>query len=82
MYGAPWPRKASEEKKLDCCWVRLPAPSRSRSGPPRTKKKAGTRTTTESSIATTCAKSVRTDARNPDQTVYSSTPAAIISTPG
>ena len=61
--------KASEEKKLDCAAVRFVAPSRSRSVPPRRKKKVGTSTTTAPSIATTWAKSVSTEARNPDQIV-------------
>src|SRR5690606_14095420 len=50
-------------------------------GPPAAKKITGMMTTTAPSIAQTCARSVSTEARKPDHSVYSSTPAAIATMP-
>ena len=74
---------ASEEKKLSCCGVTLPlaTPSVNIEGPPARKKTAGMMMTAAPSIAMTCAKSVSTEARNPDHRVYSSTPAAMMRMP-
>ena len=74
---------ASEEKKLSCCGVTFPAatPSANIEGPPARKNTAGMITTAAPSIAMTCAKSVRTEARKPDHRVYSSTPPAMMRMP-
>lgn len=63
--------KASEEKKLSCWGVTWPAatPASNIPGPPAAKKTIGMTTTAAPSIATTCAKSVSIEARNPDQSV-------------
>ncbi len=81
MYGAPWLKKASEEKNEPCSGVRLAAPVVKSSGPPAAKKTVGTMTATAPSIASTCAKSVSTEARKPDHRVYSSTPAPMARMP-
>src|SRR5699024_10790861 len=81
MYGAPWLRNASEEKNDCCCGVRLSAPETNRSVPPRKKNMAGTMMTTAPRMASSCAKSVSTEARKPDHSVYNSTPAAITMMP-
>ena len=69
MYGAPWLRNASEEKKLLCCGVRLAAPLENTSTPPRKKNIDGTMMMTAPSMASTWAKSVSTEARKPDHSV-------------
>ena len=81
MYGAPWFRKASEEKKFDCCAVRFDAPVSKAAGNPAAKKMNGTMIATAPSIAMTCMKSVSTEARKPDHRVYNSTPPATANTP-
>ena len=81
MYGAPWLRNASDEKNDCCCCVRFWAPVSKSSVPPRKKNIAGTMMTTAPNIASTCAKSVSTEARKPDHSVYSNTPAAMTITP-
>ncbi|MNR66065.1 hypothetical protein D3C85_1893730 [compost metagenome] len=62
-------RKASDEKKLVCCGVRLAAPSTKTAGPPMAKKMAGMITITAPSMAQTWMKSVSTEARKPDHSV-------------
>ncbi len=57
------------------------APSVKREGPPAAKNTTGTMIATAPSMPITWAKSVSTDARNPDHSVYSSTPAAIAMMP-
>src|SRR5699024_12203880 len=73
--------KASLEKKLPCAGVRFAAPVSNAAGKPAVKKMMGTRTATAPSIPSTCTKSVRTEARKPDQRVYKSTPPATMTTP-
>ncbi len=69
MYGAPCSMKAVLEKKLPCSAVRLAAPVSNAAGKPAARKMNGTMTATAPSIATTCTKSVSTEARKPDHRV-------------